>query len=166
MVSRPSNALTSLRPCRPRYSVSLSAPAALFVIGVVGTSINVAASFRFIRRRVPQAHLLDIIASAAGALCYLIAAIVLTQDAVSIRSWINHQDAELVFDADLGSNFFGLLWTMFVFQFFITVLMLLADHARKGKPPTTSQAENEEPPPYEAASSQVELQSVGEMLRR
>jgi hypothetical protein len=165
MVSNPSYSRTGLRLCRSRYSVSLSAPAALFIIGVVGTSITVIMSFRFIRRRLPHRHLIDTTASTAGALCYLIAAIVLTQDVVSIRSWINSQDAELVFDAALGSNFFGLLWTMFVFQFFIMVFMFLAAHMKKRKPPA-SEAEIEEPPPYEAVSSQVELQSVGEMLRR
>jgi hypothetical protein len=122
-------------------------------------------SFRFIRRRLPHRHLIDTIASTAGTLCYLIAAIVLTQDVVSIRSWINSQDAELVFDAALGSNFFGLLWTMFVFQFCIMVFTFLAAHVKKMKPPA-SEVETEEPPPYEAVSSQVELQSVGEMLRR
>lgn len=81
----------------------------------------------------------------------LIAAIILTSDAIDVRDWVNGQHAPLVYDARLGGNFFLLLWLSLFFALWVLGMVLAVEWVKNKKKSrgTEGPVEAEEPPGYE-----------------
>ena len=142
----------------------MAAPWSLLLIATIGTLFTLLLRFTSVRRRIPQRHLVEIINAASSAFFCLIAAILLTSDAIDVRDWVNGQHAELVSDARLGGNFFILLWLTLVFNLTTLAILVLVDYVKNKK--KVREPEGEEPPGYDAVTTQVSIDPVNELMRR